>query len=73
MIIVRACARDKFIRWKKVRVTDEGRQFLTPPPGRKLDDRGVVVGFGHRSDVVRVLRAGHRQPESFPADFWEHP
>lgn len=66
MIIVR-----KFQKHQRVRMTEEGREFCRPPPGRRLDDRGRVVGFGYRYGGVRILRDGHRTPESFPSDFWE--
>ncbi len=69
MIIVRA--RDKFTRWKRVKLTEEGRAFLPPAPGKPPSRRGVVIGFGHRANLVRVQRDGYSAPESFNCDFWE--
>lgn len=63
-------ARMTFEIGQAVELTEEGRRFMSPPPGKPLDDTGVVTGFGHRSVIVRVRRTGHRTPESFRYDFW---
>lgn len=63
-------AKDKFQVGQRVSLTPEGRVYVLPPPGRPLADTGIVNGYGrHRADV-RVLRDGHRTPETFHMDFW---
>ena len=63
-----AKARDKFQPGDRVQFSAYGEATF---PRRRLAKTGVVVGFGHEVDIVRVRADGARTATSYHMDFWE--
>lgn len=66
----RAETRARFPLGSRVRMTERARDMgLNGRSGWPC--YGTVAGYGHKSDGVRVLRDGTKQPETYHVDFWE--
>jgi hypothetical protein len=59
-------AKEKFRVGQRVRMTlDRVLRFPRSP------ETGVVIGFGHQPDVVRVRRGGLKVVSAYHMDLWE--
>ncbi len=63
-----ARAKDRFEIGQRVKLSDDGIQLFA---GRVRGGIGVVVGFGRKPELVRILREGRKQPETYHEKFWK--